>query len=121
MINYKRSEETEQIAVIQWCQINEFMYPELKLMYHIPNGGKRSRTEAARFKKAGVKAGVPDLHLPVAKHGYHGLYIEMKYGKNTTTPIQKEWLLALKEQGYLCKVCNGAEEAIAVLQQYLSK
>ncbi|MGL5753425.1 MAG: VRR-NUC domain-containing protein [Paraclostridium sp.] len=121
MRNYKRSEETEQMAVIDWCKINEFVYPELKLIYHIPNGGKRSSTEAARFKRAGVKAGVPDLHLPIARHRYHGLYIEMKYGNNKTTQTQKEWLLALQEQGYLCKVCNGAEEAIAVLQKYLNK
>lgn len=121
MINYKRSEATEQMAVIQWCEINKFIQPELQLIFHIPNGGKRNASEGAKFKKLGVKAGVPDLFLPIAKNGYNGLFIELKYGKGTTSKTQKEWLLALQEQGYLCKVCNGAEEAIAVLQNYLKK
>ena len=33
----------------------------------------------------GVKAGVPDLCLPVPMNGYAGLYIEMKYGSNKPT------------------------------------
>lgn len=119
MINYKRSEATEQIAVIKWCHINVFMYPELELIYHVPNGGKRNQLEAAKLKQQGVKAGVPDLFLPSPKHGYHGLYIEMKYGQNKTTSSQREWLKKLKEQGYLCRVCYGAEEAINLIKEYV--
>ena len=119
MINYKRSESTEQIAVIQWCNYNSYMHPELQLMFHIPNGGKRSKTEAIRLKQEGVKAGVPDLCLPVARRGYHGLFIEMKYGKNKTTENQRQWLKELSNQGYFCKVCNGAEEAVQTINTYL--
>ena len=50
----------------------------------MPNGGKRNPAEAARFKAMGVKAGVPDLCLPVPMNGYAGLYIEMKYSNNKT-------------------------------------
>lgn len=117
--NRKRSEATEQESLIGWCNLFENRYPELGLIYHVPNGGSRNPLEAANLKRQGVKAGVPDLCLPVPKKGYHGLYIEMKYGDNKTTKKQKEWLEALQEQGYKTVVCYGAEEAQEVLKEYL--
>ena len=96
--NRKRSEATEQERVINWCGYNASEHPELKLIYHIPNGGSRNQLEAANLKRQGVKAGVPDLTLPVALKGYHGLYIEMKFGKNETTEKQKWWLEQLEKQ-----------------------
>lgn len=117
--NLKRGEDTEQIGVIQWAEWHTSQYPELKLLHHIPNGGKRNATEAARFKAMGVKPGVPDLCLPVARGGYAGLYIEMKYGKNKTTDKQNEWITALRQQGYKVTVCYGAAEATQELESYL--
>ena len=38
----KRSEATEQETVIQWCGWHERKHPELKLIFHIPNGGSRN-------------------------------------------------------------------------------
>jgi len=116
----KRSEATEQEALIEWSGWQQGTFPELKLLFHIPNGGSRNKLEAANLKRQGVKAGVPDLCLPVARNGFHGLYIEMKYGKNTTTDSQDEWLEDLKEQGYFTAVCYGAEEAEKVLLNYLT-
>ena len=72
------SEDEEQMAVMEWAQLQMGRWPELEWLYHIPNGGKRGKIEAARFKAMGVKAGVPDLCLPVPMGRYHGLYIEMK-------------------------------------------
>ena len=75
-----RTEASEQEALITICKFMENRYPELKLLHHCPNGGKRDRVSAAVLKRQGVKAGVPDLHLPVPKGQYASLYIEMKYG-----------------------------------------
>lgn len=119
--NLKRGEDTEQIGVIDWANWNTGRFPELKLLFHVPNGGKRNAAEAARFKAMGVKAGVPDLCLPVPRGGYAGLYIEMKYGKNKTTEKQEEWIHSLIEQGYLVKVCWGGQEATAALEEYLQQ
>lgn len=117
--NLKRGEDTEQMDVIEWANWNTNRFPELKLLFHVPNGGKRNAVEAARFKAMGVKAGVPDLCLPVPMNGYAGLYIEMKYGKNKTTDKQKEWIAALRQQGYKVTVCYGAIEATQELESYL--
>lgn len=115
----KRSETTEQIAVIQWCEINEGAHPELKLLYHVPNGGSRNKLEAANLKRQGVKAGVPDLAFPVPKGKYIGLYIEMKYGANKETDNQKQWLRNLKAVGHFVAVCYTAEATVQVINEYI--
>ena len=115
----KRSEASEQITLIQWCDINRCKYPELGLIFHIPNGGKRNKLEAIKLKKEGVKAGVPDLFLPVARRGYNGLFIELEYGRNKATPKQKEWINNLNAQGYKAVVCNGFDEARLTIEEYI--
>lgn len=121
MYNMKRGEDSEQIGVIDWANWNTGRFPELKLLFHIPNGGKRSKTEAIRFKAMGVKAGVPDLCLPVPKGGYAGLYIEMKFDKNKTTRNQDEWINNLRQQGYKVEVCWGGISATKILEEYLQQ
>ncbi len=115
------SESNEQITLFEWCEYNLGKYPELKLLFHIPNGGYRSTATAGRMKAEGVKAGVPDLFLPVAKGGYHGLFIEMKAGKNKPTMHQTKWLDHLSNQGYLTVVCYSWEDAAKVLTKYLDE
>lgn len=94
-------------------------YPELELMYHCPNGGRRNKLEAARLKREGVKKGVPDIFLPVAKNGKHGLYIEMKSKQGKLEESQKAFIQKLKDQGYKVCVCYGWEQAKETLIEYL--
>ena len=54
MQNMKRSETTEQIALFNWAKRTESILPELALMYHVPNEGKRSN--GGILKAAGLKA-----------------------------------------------------------------
>lgn len=113
-------EEKEQENLLTWAAWNRGQYPELALLYHIPNGGKRGKAEAARLKAGGVKRGVPDLCLPVARGGYHGLYVELKRREGGTISVdQRDWLERLEAQGYMVAVCRGAEEAEGVLLGYL--
>lgn len=115
----KQYEAAEQITLIDWSLRYRGKYPELDLLFHIPNGGSRNKIEAAKLKSQGVKAGVPDLFLPAARGGYHGLFIEMKYGKNKPTDKQREWMAALNEQGYMAVVCYGFEDARNTIEKYL--
>nr|DAS18913.1 MAG TPA: Nuclease [Caudoviricetes sp.] len=112
-------EALEQCALFEWAEYNSIRLPELKLLYHIPNGGFRNKAEAAHLKRQGVKAGVPDLCLPVARKGYNGLYIELKAGKNKATDNQKSWLLQLSQQGYFTCLCYGWQQAAKTLESYL--
>ena len=115
------SESNEQISLFEWCEYSAGKYPELKLLFHIPNGGYRTTATAGRMKAEGVKSGVPDLMLPVSKGGYHGLFIEMKAGKNKPTVNQEKWIHDLSLQGYLSLVCYGWEEAAKTLMKYLNE
>lgn len=117
--NMKNSEITEQIKLFNWARrVSEFV-PELRLLHHIPNEGKR--TNGALLRAAGMLAGAPDLSLPVARKGYHGLYIEMKFGKNKPTAEQKAFINSLNEQGYKTYVAYSAEQARSVIRHYLAK
>lgn len=114
-------EEIEQQQLFVWTAYASGKWPELDLLHHIPNGGKRSQTEAKRLKGQGVKAGVPDLCLPVARGGFHGLYIEMKRQGGTVSKEQSEWLQKLTRQGYLAAVCYGWEAAAKTMEDYLQE
>ena len=113
------TESGAQEMLFQWVAYQTGRYPELALLYHIPNGGKRDARTAVALKRQGVKAGVPDLHLPVARSGYYGLYIELKVGNNRATSLQKEWIRQLNEQGYLAVVCYGWQAAAEQIIDYL--
>ena len=109
---YASSEDAEQEAVVEYCDLLHIP------IVHIPNEGKRSLSYAARMKKMGLRRGFPDLLVPLARGGYHGLFIEMKYWKNKTTKEQKEWLERLSAEGYACAVCYNAAEAIKTIESY---
>lgn len=115
-----RSEDTEQIQVINWAQWYAGKYEELNMLHHIPNGGSRNKAEAVKLKQMGVRAGVPDLCLPVPKGIYAGLYIELKYGDGRIEKSQREFLKEAVKYGHFCVVCYGAEEAIHILQEYVN-
>ena len=109
---YASSEDAEQEAVVEYCDLLHIP------IVHIPNEGKRSLSYAARMKRMGLRSGFPDLLVPLARGGYHGLFVEMKYGKNKTTKEQKEWLERLSAEGYACAVCYNAAEAIKTIESY---
>ena len=119
----KRLESTEnqhQSALIKWTQVARQKYPELKLLYHVPNERKCTPAEGARLKRMGVKRGVPDLCLPVSRHGYSALYIEMKTDTGKTSKEQDWWLEELRKAGNFCDVCHGWDSARRVIEWYLS-
>ena len=116
----KKSEDTEQETVIQWARYCSGKWPELALLHHIPNGGSRNKKEAVKLKRMGVLAGVSDLHLPVARAGYIGLYIEMKYENGHLLDSQKEFMKRAALWDNYCVVCYSAEDAIEVLENYVN-
>lgn len=115
----KQDEHQEQVALFDWARLTEGRFPELALLFAVPNGGARNVVTGQRLKQEGVKRGVPDVWLPVARGGYHGLVIELKAGKGRPTAEQKAWLEALEAQGWLARVCVGFENARDLVAQYL--
>lgn len=113
------SETSCQIAIFGWFAENRDKYPETKYMFHIPNGGTRLKREAARFKAAGVKPGVPDLCLPIVRKPYNGLWVELKMIGNRISKEQNDWLIRLNSEGYYARVCYGFEDTKKTIIDYL--
>ncbi|MDR0490209.1 MAG: VRR-NUC domain-containing protein [Oscillospiraceae bacterium] len=118
----RQHEAGEQAALFQWARLMEKQRPELALLFHVPNGTtlKGGAIEGAHMKAQGVRAGVPDLCLPVARGCYHGLYIELKATGGRVQDMQRVWIDALAGQGYRAVVCYGFEAAKAEIERYLA-
>lgn len=117
------SEHAEQKRLFELVALDVGRWPELALLFAIPNAGAGAQKgQAGKMKAEGVKPGVPDLCLPVARGGYHGLFIELKTRLiGSLSPIQRHWLTALKEQGYYATSANGYDIALAILHYYIQQ
>ena len=111
----KLSEAQEQIKIFNYAKYNN----KLRWLFAIPNGGSRDIREATRLKLQGVKAGVSDMFLPIPNSMFHGLFIELKVGTNKTSQLQDEFIDYVRNNGYMAKVCYGADEAINTIMNYL--
>ena len=119
--NFTPSEHDEQVNLMQWAAHTACTHPELRLLYAIPNGGQRHKVTAAKLKAEGVRAGIPDLNLPVPRGTFCGLYIELKRRQGgRVEPEQRDWLNALEAQGYRTYVCRGWESARDAILEYLA-
>lgn len=111
------SEHQEQVAVVEWFDLQ---YPDLRgRLFAVPNGGHRHPAVGAKLKAEGVRSGVPDLWLPVPRHGFSGLVIELKAGRGRVTPEQDDWLNFLAGHGFAALLCRGSEAAIRTIRDYL--
>lgn len=116
----KKLEFQNQTALIEWASHRAKIEPLLRLLYHVPNGGSRHIAEAVNLKRLGVRPGVPDLHLPVARGGYIGLWIEMKAPGGRTSPEQRWWHAALRDEGHRVEECRDWIAARDIILAYLS-
>ncbi|RMP81018.1 VRR-NUC domain-containing protein [Pseudomonas syringae] len=113
-------EGLEQAALLRELKLR--MPLVAALIYHVPNGGHRHKLVAIKLKEQGVRAGVPDLVLPMARGGYFGLYIEFKATPPNDAAVsgsQYEWIRQLNLQGYLAIVCRGHFDAMEQIRAYL--
>jgi len=85
------------------------------------NGVKLSRTQATKAKLAGMLKGSHDIRLPVARGGFIGLSIELKYGKNKATEEQLKVAEWLEDEGYQVAFCWGWDAARVVIEKYLEQ
>jgi hypothetical protein len=84
--------------------------------FAVPNGGKRSKTEAASLVRQGVQAGVPDLILPGSDPRWRCLAVEMKRTKGgKVSPEQEGWHALLRSCGWKVLVCHGCDDAVEQL------
>lgn len=134
------TELAEQFGFIQWLRAT---LPNAKF-FAVPNGGKRDHTEATLKLLEGMTRGVPDLWMPHARKGYHGLVIEFKKAKESGESVatwrgvggwpqgepvtrwsggvlsveQRGWVAHLEAEGYLVLVSSGMVPAVSAVEWY---
>lgn len=116
----KHIESAHQRALMQWASLNKHRLKALELLHAIPNGGYAlSARSGARLKAEGLKAGVPDLYLPVARGDYHGFYLELKAPGEKPSKLQQSWHDRLRAEGYKVEVFEHWQEAAQAIEGYL--
>lgn len=113
---FKMTEHDLQRQVIDECDRRALANPEWGLIFAIPNGQYRK----GQRMEPGLRPGVPDLMIPVARRGYHGMFLELKVGDNPLSDLQAIWLKRLTSQGYFCHVVRDSVVAVmAAIEWYL--
>ena len=112
-------EHVEAVALMKIVSMHEGRWPELSRLFHIPNGGARSKAAAGKLKAEGVKRGVPDYLFPVRRGEYVGLAIELKASGGRVEPEQRDWLTHLQSQAWVAVTAYGAVEAWEFLRKYV--
>jgi hypothetical protein len=96
-------------------------HPKVLRLHAIPNGGWRGMREGMKLKAEGVRPGIPDLCLPVARYGHHGLYMELKNAKGKVRPDQWTVMEELHDEGYCVRLCNDPDTALNLIESYLNE
>lgn len=103
------TEEVEQANFVQWLEMKGYKYTA------IPNSTyTKSWKQKQKNTRMGLRAGFPDMVI-IANNKFMCIELKRTAGSNTS-PLQKEWIVALERAGVPVKVCKGAEEAIAFVQ-----
>lgn len=116
----KYGEAHLQQACVLWFNIQ---YPKLYgLLYSSLNGVHTTAAQARSAKAEGMIAGVADLTLSVARHGYHGLFIELKNGKKgRQREAQKEWQEKVEAQNYRYVIVRDFYTFRRAIESYLNE
>lgn len=107
-----------QVECVKWFRLK---HHKDGIIYAIPNGGVRDNTTATKLKMEGALSGIPDLHIPVPRHGYGSLYIEMKNGKaGRLSEHQKVVIEQLRNLGNKVEVVRTVDDFMAVVNDYFA-
>ena len=97
-----------QAAIVAWVRLAA---PEL-LIFHVPNGGFRTKAEAARLKWTGTVAGIPDLAIVTPGGRVHFLEVKSPTGRLSPDQISiRHLLIALGSAPAICRSIDDARRA----------
>jgi len=113
------SEYVVQSMFFTWLY---YKHPNIwDVTFSIPNGAVlKSKWEAIKLLKSGLKPGVFDVFVSLPNKYYHGLYLEFKVNKNTLTPNQIKFSGSVQPMGYACYIVHSIDEAEKVLEGYIN-
>jgi hypothetical protein len=126
-------------ALIRAVDAHLGQWPELRWLFHVPNGGKRERVSVLKngvplikngnvvtycpagkeLQLQGQKSGVPDYHLPVKRGDCPGMVFELKRFGEKATEEQEKWLVHYASQGWVSRLFDDWQAAWDGLLKYL--
>jgi hypothetical protein len=114
------SEEALQMHCVHyWRQMFRPDSDAYYLLYKVHNEGKKTKRQAVKDKSLGILSGAADLNVDIAKHGYHGLRVELKAVSGRQSSNQKRFEQALTKNGYLYRVVRSLDEFKELINWYL--
>lgn len=111
-----RTEDDHQVAYTKWIRSNPFLQANY---FHVANERKCSVGQGWRLKNKGVRSGVSDICVMYPVGQYHGLFIELKIGRNKISDAQAHFLDDMRSAGYATRVCYGYLAAVDCTLLYL--
>lgn len=118
----QKTESKIQQEIIRWWDLEcrrFHLLPEDLMAF--PLQGARTPANAARMKAEGMRRGTPDMFLAVGRHGYGGLWLELKRPGGRPTEFQTAALSRLQKQGYVARLVIGFDEATEAIFNYLAE
>jgi hypothetical protein len=82
-------------------------------IFAVPNGGLRSKAQAAKFKATGLVAGVSDL---IVIQPNRIIFVELKLENGRQSPAQKEFEIKVSALGFEYYVVRSLEEFKKITQ-----
>lgn len=120
------TEHQEQVSLFAEMRLRGKRDPRWLAPYVIPNGGSRGgsalqRTiNGKRLKDEGVKAGVPDIFVPVPCGRFCGLYVELKKRQGGRVSLEQRKFADELDPRYMLVIAHGAEDGIRKISNYFA-
>ena len=119
----QRKTYKEHSLQVRCVQRFRYEHPDIAhLLIAIPNGGKRSTTEAKWLKAEGMTPGASDLILLVSRGAYGFLCIESKTTSKDSrqSEAQKEWQKLVEQNGGKYIIYRDADTFWEIVTKYLN-
>lgn len=110
------SEKTIQKTVMQIVRTKPTWEP---FVLHIANEGKRTKRFGHELKLMGLRPGAFDILVTMQRHGYPGMWLELKSKFGKLSESQKQFRKDMESQGYYCDVAYSIDAALDVLKWYI--
>lgn len=107
----------------EFFRIVHAKFPQIpdKLLFSVPNGGKRDKFTGAIMKRTGSKKGVADVILLLSNKRYNCLCLEFKTDIGRQSTEQKEFQKQIESSGGKYEIVRSAINAIEIITDYLDK
>jgi hypothetical protein len=94
--------------------------------FAVPNGmrvagdARKRAIYVAAMKRQGLTPGVSDIFILLARGGYHGLFLELKFGRNKLTDEQASFQRRACWAGYQTGHAHTLDQAKEIVCRYLN-